>query len=170
MPPRHDDSEGPNKGSLKEPGIRLCPHTCDNTDNACNRTYAYARAGNACKRHAKNESKHKACTEACPAHHSHLGHRVLDREPTYSEWMAFPPEDRARYKERYIASTPQEEAKGERQDEDMDEDMDKDMDEDMDEEEDHLTLSALSKFMHTSEGAMMVSRLIFLLFSISVVT
>lgn len=107
MPPRSQQSLGPTLASSREPGIRVCPHTCPNPDNLCDRMHVYARAGNSCRRHTRSEGIHNHCTEACPAHKSHGDkERVLERRPTYSEWMAINAEDRAWYKERYRAETP----------------------------------------------------------------
>lgn len=111
MPPCRQESQGPTATSKKEPGIRLCPHTCPNPENLCDCIHVYTRAGNSCKRHARVESKHKECSEAYPAHKSHDKKKcVLKCELTYSEWMALSPKDRTWYKQHYRAETPPTEA------------------------------------------------------------
>lgn len=124
MPPRRQQSTHPSKASLKEPGIRLCPHTCPNPGQKCDREKVWGKAGNACRRHASNEGLHPHCKAPCPAHPK-CKHRILDRKITHAEWMALSTNERNAFKERYLATTPpidsEHSGKGEQADEDQEE-------------------------------------------------
>lgn len=94
----------PTKGSEKEPGIALCPHTCPPTSK-CNRLKPFAVAGHACRRHSVNSNLHANCTPACPANVGRAD-RVTERKPTYEDWTQMTDENRDMAKTNYRAVTP----------------------------------------------------------------
>lgn len=95
----------PTAGSLSEPGIRACPHTCPHSFQGCDREDVFGRSGNSCRRHARNHRQHEDCDASCPAHESHE-ERVLDRELTRSEWLSIDLESRDFLKIRHGANSP----------------------------------------------------------------
>lgn len=126
MPPRRQ----PYSGSIKEPGIRLCPHTCENPGSRCDPGHVYAKAGNSCRRHAKTEKLHPNCNKTCPAH-SKRKNRILERIPTRADWMAMTPELRATLKDNYKATTPPDSEDEEQDEEEEDEEDEEDEDEEV---------------------------------------
>lgn len=95
----------PTTGSVKEPGVRACPHTCPQSEQGCDREDVFGRSGNSCRRHARNLRQHGHCDASCPAHESHE-ERVLARKLTRSEWLSIDLESRDFLKIRHGATSP----------------------------------------------------------------
>lgn len=100
-----DLSKGRLPSSIKEPGIRLCTHTCPVLPSHVPPQYIFANAGSAGPRHNNDFALHPNCHEHCPAHPSNARPRV-NEPPTLAEWMELTPEARTWAKQRYGASTP----------------------------------------------------------------
>lgn len=100
-----DLSKGRMRSSLKEPGIRLCTHTCPVLPTHVLPFHIFSNAGSSGPRHNNDTAQHPQCNPTCPAHHSHPNPRVND-PPTFAEWMELPEDVRRWSKVRYGASTP----------------------------------------------------------------
>lgn len=94
----------PTLSSIKEPGARVCPHECEEV--RCVRPVMFAKAGNACRRHAENHKLHPRCNRHCPTYF-HLRDPVFEREATYDEWMSFPQSIREFFRLKHLARVPE---------------------------------------------------------------
>lgn len=96
------------KGSISEPGVVMCAHTCSR-QGECHSTLrvnVWAKAGNTCRRHAV-KAPHKHCTPRCPAYKG-LKNPILERPLGTSDWNALTDEIIDEIKARYGAETPPE--------------------------------------------------------------
>lgn len=102
----YDLSKEPTEGSISEPGVQFCTHTCvlptDRTHVAP--MYMFGVAGHSAKRHNK-KTRHPNCTPDCPAHPSHPV-PLWDPKATYEQWMALSEQARIWARHYHRAKTP----------------------------------------------------------------